>query len=242
MLHFHARITGLTLRELERDNVLSTENCIEAARKYGVKYIVHTSSSVVLAKADDYYTITKTKQEALIENCGIPHSILRPTLMFGWFDKEHFGWLFRFMQKCPIFPVPGKGDFLRQPLYYRDMASCCIAAMEKRYEGSYNITGCEEITYIDMMREIKRIRRLHTLIMPIPIWLFKFLLDLYAVFFKNPPFTSQQLAALAAGDKFDLDPWWEEFGVKPTPLKEAMTVSFTRGENSEIELKKERLK
>jgi len=238
LLHFHARITGLTLNALERDNVLSTENCIEAAKKRGIKYIVHTSSSVVLANADDYYTITKKKQEELIENCGIPHSVLRPTLMFGWFDKEHFGWLFRFMQKCPVFPIPGNGKFLRQPLYYRDMSACCIAAFEKGLTGTYNITGREEITYIDIMREIKRIRKLHTLIVPIPIWLFRFLLDFYALFFKNPPFTSQQLNALAAGDKFDLEPWWDIFGVTPTPLKEAFATTFTRGGNAEVELKK----
>jgi nucleoside-diphosphate-sugar epimerase len=193
----------------------------------------------VLANADDYYTITKKKQEELIENCGIPHSVLRPTLMFGWFDKEHFGWLFRFMQTCPIFPVPGDGKFLRQPLYYRDMASCCIAAAEMKWGGAYNITGRDEITYIDIMREIKRIRKLHTLILPIPSWLFKFLLEVYAIFFKSPPFTSQQLDALVAGDKFETPAWWDEFGVTPTPLKEAFETTFSRGGNSEIELKKD---
>jgi len=33
--------------------------------------------------------------------------------MFGWFDRKHLGWLARFMRKVPIFPVPDRGDFLR---------------------------------------------------------------------------------------------------------------------------------
>lgn len=238
LLHLHARITGLTLAELERDNVVSTKNVIAMAKKYGIKYIVHISSSVVVANANDYYTITKKTQEQMIEDCGIPHSVLRPTLMFGWFDKEHFGWLMRFMEKSPVFPVPGDGEFMRQPLYYKDFAEVIISAIERRICGTYGITGKEEITYVGIMRKIKSLRHLRTVILRLPYGLFKFLLDTYALFFKNPPFTSQQLKALAAGDKFEVEPWWDIFGVTPTPLEEAFKTTFTRGKYSDIILKK----
>ena len=44
-------------------------------------------------------------------------TILRPTLMFGWFDRKHLGWLARFMQKAPVFPihVPGKPIVPEEP-------------------------------------------------------------------------------------------------------------------------------
>ena len=32
-----------------------------------------------------------------ISETGIPCVVLRPTLMFGWFDRKHLGWLSRFM-------------------------------------------------------------------------------------------------------------------------------------------------
>ncbi len=70
--------------------------------------------------AVDDYTETKKAQEALVSASGIKQVILRPTLMFGWFDRKHVGWLARFMQKVPVFPIPGNGKFLRQPLYAGD--------------------------------------------------------------------------------------------------------------------------
>ena len=39
--------------------------------------------------------------------------ILRPTLMFGWFDRKHLGWLSNLMVSFPLFPIPGKGQFIR---------------------------------------------------------------------------------------------------------------------------------
>ena len=69
--------------------------------------LIHISSSVVNSKANDFYSKSKREQEELVINSGIPCHILRPTLMFGWFDRKHLGWLSRFMSKVPIFPIPG---------------------------------------------------------------------------------------------------------------------------------------
>ena len=55
--------------------------------------------------AVDDYTETKKAQEALTAASGIKQVVLRPTLMFGWFDRKHVGWLARFMQKTPVFPI-----------------------------------------------------------------------------------------------------------------------------------------
>ncbi|MGO8796576.1 MAG: NAD-dependent epimerase/dehydratase family protein [Candidatus Sulfotelmatobacter sp.] len=87
----HAQIGGLYPEEFARNNVVATKRLIEAAQRYGVRYIVNISSSVVNSKAVDDYTETKKAQEALIAACGIKQVVLRPTLMFGWFDRKHIG-------------------------------------------------------------------------------------------------------------------------------------------------------
>ena len=51
--------------------------------------------------------------------------------MFGWFDRKHLGWLARFMQRAPVFPIPGDGRYLRQPLYVGDLCNV-IAAFPSR--------------------------------------------------------------------------------------------------------------
>jgi uncharacterized protein YbjT (DUF2867 family) len=70
---------------------------------------VHISSSVVNSRAGDFYTESKKAQEKIVVESGLPACLLRPILMFGWFDRKHLGWLARFMQRAPAFPAPGDG-------------------------------------------------------------------------------------------------------------------------------------
>ena len=96
----------------------------------------------------------------------------------------------------------------------RDFCDIIIACLEQKTDGSYNITGLERIDYIDLIRQVKRASGARARILRIPYWLFWLLLKLYALFNKNPPFTTQQLAALVTPDVFELIDWPGIFGVK----------------------------
>ena len=78
---------------------------------------MHVSSSVIESSANDDYSKSKARQEELVVKSGLPYTVLRPTLMFGWFDRKHLGWLSQFMSSSPVFPIPGNGNYVRQPLY-----------------------------------------------------------------------------------------------------------------------------
>ena len=120
-------------------------------------YLVHISSSVVKSEAVDWYTESKEQQERIVVQSGLSHVVLRPTLMFGWFDRKHLGWLARFMQRVPVFPIPGSGRYLRQPLYVGDFCDIIMSCIDKRPNNAgYNISGQEKIDYIDLMREVKK--------------------------------------------------------------------------------------
>jgi len=222
-----AQIGGNDYKDFVRNNVDSTRLVLDAVKENNVSYLVHISSSVVESVADDFYTNTKKEQEKMVLESGIPCPVLRPTLMFGWFDRKHLGWLSRFMKKVPIFPIPGYGRYMRQPLYVGDFANIIISCIENRVrDGVYNISGHEKINYIDIIREIKRATRSRTVIMRIPYALFYALLWVWSLFDKNPPFTTQQLAALSAKDEFEVIDWPGIFGVRSTPFKEAVDETF----------------
>jgi len=90
--------------------------------------------------------------------------------MFGWFDRKHLGWLSRFMNKVPVFPIPGHGRYLRQPLYVGDFCNIIISCIENRItDGVFNISGHEKVDYIDIIREIKRATAARTAIVKIPL-------------------------------------------------------------------------
>lgn len=235
----HAQITGKTTDLFTRNNIQATQRVLDAIRSHGVPYLVHISSSVVNSVANDDYTNTKKSQEALVVASGIRHSVLRPTLMFGWFDPKHLGWLSRFMAKTPVFPIPGDGKFMRQPLYERDFCRCIARCIERQPDGEvYDVVGDTRIDYVDIIRTIKRVKKLHTLIVHIPIGFFAFLLRTYAIFSSKPPFTADQLKALSAGDDFKGVDTEAVFGVRQTPFEEAVRESYTDPRYSHIVLKR----
>ncbi len=234
-----AQITGKKAILFVRNNVESTAYILEAARLHKVPYIVHISSSVVNSVADDDYTRTKKQQEEMVVSSGIQHCVLRPTLMFGWFDPKHLGWLSRFMAWVPVFPIPGDGRYMRQPLYNKDFCLMIIHCIENQQDGAvYDVVGHEQVDYIDIIRTIKKVKQLKTLIIHIPYWLFYALLKLYAVFSRKPPFTADQLKALTAGDQFTGVNTDEVFGVTQTPFEEAIRETFCDERYSQIVLKR----
>ncbi len=186
--------------------------------------------------AVDNYTETKKAQEALVAASGIPQVILRPTLMFGWFDRKHVGWLARFMQRVPIFPVPGDGKFLRQPLYGGDFADIVAAALKSEITGAYNITGQERVDYIDLIRAVKAATHARARIVKVPYRAFWLLLKTNAIFDKNPAFTVKQLEALVTPDVFEVIDWPSIFNVRSTSLAEALNVTFRDPNYSKIVL------
>ena len=227
VLMLQAQIGAPTIDPFIRNNITSTKNILDVMKDLNIPYLVHISSSVVNSKATDFYTNTKKEQEKLVIESGIKQCILRPTLMYGWFDRKHLGWLSRFMEKVPFFPIHGHGRYMRQPLYEKDFCQVIISAMERQLENkTYNITGRDEVDYIDIIKTIKKVKGLKTPIIKIPYKIFYFLMWGFALISKNPPFTTQQLEALVADDEFELIPWWEIFDVESTPFEKAMNETF----------------
>ena len=52
------------------------------------------------------------------------------------------------------------------------------------------------------------------------------MLKAYALVDKNPPFTTNQLEALVVPDVFEVIDWPKIFGVRATPLAEALQQTF----------------
>ncbi len=232
-----AQIGGNDYKEFVHNNVDSTRLILEAIHIYKVPYLVHISSSVVESAADDFYTQTKKSQEQMVLECGMSAPILRPTLMFGWFDRKHLGWLSRFMNKVPVFPIPGDGRYMRQPLYVGDFCNIIISCIENKIkDGVYNISGHEKVDYIDIIREIKRVTKAQAAIVKIPYSVFYTLLWIWGLFDRNPPFTTQQLAALIGKDEFEVIDWPGIFGVPHTPFSVAINETFNNPTYSKVVL------
>ena len=241
VVQLHAQISGKTSTPFTRNNVAATAQVLRTMRERAPgAYLVHASSSVVHSVADDDYVRSKTAQEKLVREAGARgqrHCVLRPTLMFGWFDPKHLGWLARLMERVPVFPVPGHGRYMRQPLYNRDFCRAILVMMREQPDGAvHDLTGPDRIDYIDMMRLIRDAKGLKTPIMRIPVPLFGLMLRAASLVMKKPPFTVDQMHALMAGDEFTGVDIEQVFGFRPLGFAEAVHETFNHPRYSGVTL------
>jgi len=232
-----AQIGGLDMAAFTRNNIDSTQEILRVMRDKELTELVHISSSVVESVSVDFYSTTKRDQEKIVLKSEFNPIVLRPTLMFGWFDRKHLGWLSRFMKKIPVFPIPGSGKYMRQPLYVGDFCQIIISSIERKIPpGIYNISGHEKIDYVDIIRAMKKVIGANTWIVHIPYSVFYLLLKIWSLLDKSPPFTTQQLAALIAKDEFEVIDWPSIFQVRATPFIEAVEETFNHTSFSQVTL------
>ena len=158
LITLHAQISAHDDRQFERNNVLATQNVLDAALRNGVAYVVRELFRGHW-QADDAYT-PKTEAPELVRSSGIACCILRPTLMFGWFDFGHLGWLARLTDRVPVFPIPGNGTYRRQPLYVMDVCRIigeCIVRQTAKCNVRCRRPG--RIPYVEIVRTIRDIKR-----------------------------------------------------------------------------------
>jgi nucleoside-diphosphate-sugar epimerase len=232
-----AEIGNTDPSQFERNNIRSTEVVLAQMENTAIRRLVHISSSVVNSVANDLYTQTKRRQEEIVRGHWPQAVVLRPTLMFGWFDRKHLGWLARFLKTSPLFPIPGSGRFIRQPLFVADFCQLierCLA--DPAIEGVYDITGMEQVSYLSLMRQLRQAVGSRSAIIHLPIPVFAILLRLWARMSRQPAFTTSQLRALTAGDEFAVIDWPGLFQVSATPLAEALRITHQDSRFSHLEV------
>ena len=233
----HAHVTATSAEPYERNTVRATRRLLDRALEVGVGNVIHVSSMIVRSKVEDHYARTKKVQEEMVRTSGLRVCVLRPTLMYGWFDPKHLGWLARFMSRVPMFPVPGSGRFIRQPLYAMDFSRIIERCLDDFPEGqTYEIVGTERIEYVDLLKEIRAAKGLRRPFVHLPIPVFRAMLKAYAVVSGTPPFTTDQLTGLTAGDEFDGEDFEATFGVTPTPFAQGIRETLTDVRYSDLAL------
>lgn len=220
VIQLQAQISSPNKEEYLANNAKSVEKVLKACQKYKVKNLIHISTSGVISVAKDNYSITKTMGEKLVRKSKVPHTILRPSMIYGRFEIKHIGNLARILDITPVLPFPGKGKYLRQPIHVGDLCKVILKLIDSNPKGEvYNIIGKEEIYFIDMMKMLTKMKKQRKIFLTLPIPIFLFLLRLYETITGKKPYQDSQLKALISGDIFPFEDWEKEFGIKYTPFK-----------------------
>jgi len=147
--------------------VTNTFKLFFAAKKAGVKRIVHVSITNADSKSNLDYFRGKGEIEEYLKKLEIEYTIVRPAVLFGGKDIliNNIAWSLRHL---PIVGMPGRGKYQLQPIHVYDFAKQLAYAGEKVGKNIEVALGPERYSYVDLLYMIKKELRLKTVIIPLP--------------------------------------------------------------------------
>lgn len=138
------------------DAVKNTLILFDAAKKAGVKRIVHVSITNPSAEFNLEYFSGKAELEEALKASGLSYTILRPAVLFGKEDVliNNIAWTLR---RFPIFGVFGDGNYGIQPIYVDDLAELAVSHGASSENAVINAVGPESFTFRGLVAEIGKI-------------------------------------------------------------------------------------
>jgi len=133
--------------------VRNTLCLFDAARRAGVRRVVHVSITNPSARSELPYFRGKAELEAALQGSGLSYAILRPTVLFGQEDIliNNIAWMLR---RFPVFGVFGDGNYKLQPIFVDDLAQLAVDAASSSDNTVLDAIGPETFSYRELVSVI----------------------------------------------------------------------------------------
>lgn len=147
--------------------VENTLELFDAARRAGVRRVVHTSITNPSENSPLEYFSGKAKLEKALRESGLSHAILRPAVLFGTEDilVNNIAWAIR---RFPVFGVFGNGNYKIQPIHVDDFAALAVAKGAEKEDQVVDAIGPETFTYRELVRVVAHAIGKRCLVLPTP--------------------------------------------------------------------------
>ena len=154
--------------------VENTRLLFRAAREAGVRRIVHTSITCPDAASPLPYFRGKAELEQALADSGLPHSILRPAILFGESPEEsilinNMAWCLRHL---PCVGTFGLGRYCLQPIHVQDLAELALdEAVQCEHARTIQAIGAETYSFRELWHMLATAIGVRRPILPVPAWL-----------------------------------------------------------------------
>jgi len=229
----HLAGTGLdrTFDDPEVVDAEGTRVLVEAAEEAGVERFIY-QSTLGADPASAYPQIrAKAIAENHIRNSSLSYTILRSAVLFGTDDYFTTSLAMLMAGSALIFPIPGDGSTVLQPLWVEDLATCIGWSLDEDETkgGTFDLGGPEYFTFRQVVTMVMRAASIMRIILPTRppylrggAWLMERTL-------RYSPISTNWLDYLAVNRTTDLDTLPRLFGLAPTRMEDRL--DHLRGKN-----------
>ena len=178
--------------------VANSKALFEAARRAGVRRIVHVSITNPSIDSPLRYYRAKALAEQALAECNVPYTIVRPTWFFGGHDviTNNIAWVVRHM---PVVVVPGDGQYPVQPIHVDDFAQICLRAADGLTDAITDAVGPDRMTYEQLVRAVRDALRKKTPVVHAPPAAFAIMSRALGVVLRDVVLTGDEIRGLTAG-------------------------------------------
>ena len=136
------------------DAIENSRLLFDAAADAGVRRIVHVSITNADRAPQLPYFAGKAAAEAALEESGVPHAIVRPTVVFSEDDVlvNNIAWLLR---RIPVFFIAGDGRYRVRPVHVEDVARICVEHAVGDDDVVVDAVGPDDLAFEDMVGHIR---------------------------------------------------------------------------------------
>jgi uncharacterized protein YbjT (DUF2867 family) len=140
----------------------------DAARRAGVRRIVHISVINASRNAPTAYFRAKAEVEDALRASGVGHAIVRPTVTFGPGDilVNNLAWTLR---RMPAFGIPGDGRYPIQPVHVEDVAEVAVRAGGMTEDVSLDAGGPDVFAFDEFVALVRRAIGSRALVVHLPV-------------------------------------------------------------------------
>lgn len=179
---------------------------VEAMKAEGVRRGVFMSSTRRFTRFVEETARQVVAGEAAVEGSGLDWTIIRPTMIYGGKHDNNMQPLLQQLRVMPVFPLPGGGKMLWQPVFTWDVVSALTAALEGGHTigRAYTVAGPEAISYREMLETIIEEAGLRTVLVPVPLGPLKPLVKVYGKISRRPRVGYDQILRLQEDKDFDI--------------------------------------
>jgi NADH dehydrogenase len=219
-------------RDLERVELEGTRALIAAARAARVGRMI-TLSHLGAAPSSAYPLLrVKGMVEETIRSSGLAYTILRSGIVFGAEDAFINHIAMQLTSTPFVFLMPGRGEIALHPLHIDDLVTAIVCALERpaTIDQTIEIGGPEYITLEDLLFTIMRVAGIARTIVPVPPYVLRWIIGIYARIMPRALITEQWLDLLATNRTARIGNLYQHFGFQPRRLEDTL-ITYMRGQS-----------
>ncbi len=201
---------------------------LHAVQRAKVRRAVFISTTAVFTSLDATSKVVRLAAERDVIGSGLNYTILRPTMIYGSSRDRNICRLINFLQRWPVIPVFGSGEFLQQPVYVGDLVEAIVKALltPESQNKCYNISGLSALTYNQLIDTVcrllgRKVRKLH-----LPAKLVVANLKIVERFTRRLPIKAEQIERLNEHKAFEHSEAGRDFGYEPRSFADGVALEL----------------